>query len=74
MDDRRLGHAIRARRHRRGWRLVDLATAAGVGPSMCSLLEGGHVDRLTVRTARAIAAAVDLPLGWDVGWQRQEID
>lgn len=74
VDDRRLGHAIRARRHRRGWRLIDLAAAAGVGPSICSLLEGGHVDRLTVRAARAIAAAVDLPLGWDTGWQRQEID
>jgi hypothetical protein len=24
--------------------------------------------------ARAIAEAVDLPLGWDIGWQRQEVD
>jgi transcriptional regulator with XRE-family HTH domain len=74
MDDRRLGAAIRAERHRRGWRLVDLATAAGVGPGACSLLERGFATRLTVRTARRIAAAVDLPLGWDVGWRRQEID
>jgi len=74
MDDRRLGHAVRARRHRRGWRIVDLAATGGVGPTVCSLLEGGHVDRLTVRTARAIAAAVGLDLRWDIGWQRQEID
>ena len=74
MDDRRLGMAIRARRHRRGWRLTDLATAAGVGATSCSLLERGRADRLTVRTARAIAMAVDIPLGWDIGWHRQEID
>lgn len=74
MDDRRLGSAVRARRHQRGWRLVDLARAAGVGPGVCGLLERGHVDRLTVRTARAIVGAVDLPLAWDIGWQRQEID
>lgn len=66
--------AVRARRHQRGWRLEDLAAAAGVGATACSLLERGRVDRLTVRTARAIAHAVDLPLGWDIGWQRQEID
>jgi transcriptional regulator with XRE-family HTH domain len=74
MDDRRLGMAVRARRHRRGWRLVDLAAAAGVGAGVCGLLERGEVERLSVRTARAVVAAVGLPLNWDVGWQRQEID
>jgi transcriptional regulator with XRE-family HTH domain len=74
MNDRRLGRVVRTRRHRRGWRLVDLAARARVGPGVCSLLERGYAGRLTVRTARAIAAAVDLPLDWDIGWQRQEID
>ncbi|MGH2427572.1 MAG: hypothetical protein ACRDGV_01620 [Candidatus Limnocylindria bacterium] len=74
MDDRRLGLAVRARRHRRAWRLVDLAATAGVGPTVCSLMERGQVERLSVRTARAIAGAVDLDLGWDIGWQRQDID
>jgi transcriptional regulator with XRE-family HTH domain len=74
MDDRRLGMAVRARRHRRGWRLVDLALAAGVGAGVCGLLERGHVDRLSVRTARAILRALDLPLGWDLGWHRTDID
>src|SRR5688500_5483761 len=74
INDRRLGQAVRARRHRRGWRLVDLATAAHVGSTACSLLERGYAGRLSVRTARSIAAAVDLPLNWDIGWQRQEID
>jgi hypothetical protein len=53
---------------------VDLAEAAGVGPGVCGLLERGKAGELSVRTARAIAAAVDLPLGWDIGWQRQELD
>jgi transcriptional regulator with XRE-family HTH domain len=74
MNDRRVGQLVRARRHQRGWRLVDLAAAAGVGRSVCSLFENGRVDRLTVRTARAIAGAVGLPLEWDVGWQRAEAD
>jgi transcriptional regulator with XRE-family HTH domain len=74
VDDRRLGTVVRARRHQRGWRLVDLADSAGVGPGVCGLLERGKASKLSVRTARAIAAAVDLPLGWDIGWQRQELD
>lgn len=74
MDDRRLGRAVRALRHGRGWRLVDVAAAAGVSATACSELERGRAGRMTVHAARAIAAAVDLPLGWDVGWQRQEID
>lgn len=74
MNDRRLGIAVRAKRHRRGWRLADLAAAAGVGATACSLLERGFVARLSIATARAIAGAVDLPLEWDVGWRRQEID
>lgn len=53
---------------------MDLAARAGVGPGVCGLLERGHVSKLSVRTARAIAGAVDLPLNWDIGWQRQELD
>lgn len=74
MDDRRLGMAVRARRHQRRWRLADLALVAGVGATACSVLERGGAGGLSVRVARAIAGAVDLPLGWDVGWQRAEID
>jgi transcriptional regulator with XRE-family HTH domain len=66
--------AVRARRHQRGWRLVDLAAAAGVGATACSLLERGLSGQLSVRVTRAIAGAVDLPLMWDIGWQRQEVD
>ena len=54
--------------------MVDLAAAANVGSTACSLMERGYAGRLSVRTARSIAAAVDLPLNWDIGWQRPEID
>jgi hypothetical protein len=47
---------------------------AGVGATACSVLERGGAGRLSVRIARAIAGAVDLPLGWDIGWQRSEVD
>jgi hypothetical protein len=57
-----------------GWRLADLAVVAGVGTTACSMLERGGAGRLSVRVARAIAGAVDLPLGWDVGWQRSDVD
>lgn len=66
--------AVRAHRHVRGWRLHDLAAAAGVGVTACSDLERGHAGEMTVRAVRAIAAAVDLPIGWDLGWRRQEVD
>ena len=66
--------AVRARRHQRGWRLVDLAARAGVSRSLCGLLERGQVSRLPIRSARTITAAVDLPLAWDIGRDRLEID
>jgi transcriptional regulator with XRE-family HTH domain len=74
VDDRRLGMAVRARRHRRGWRLIDLAAAAGVGATACSDLERGRAGEMSVRAVRSICDAADLPVSWDVGWQRQLID
>ena len=66
--------AVRARRHRRGWRLIDLATAAGVGATACSDLERGRAGEMSVRAVRSICEAVELPVSWDVGWQRQLVD
>lgn len=74
MDDRRLGMAVRARRHQRGWRLADLAAAANVSATTCSEVERGMAASMAVRMVRAVAEAVDLPLGWDIGWQRQVVD
>jgi transcriptional regulator with XRE-family HTH domain len=66
--------AVRARRQQRGWRLIDLAEAAGVGATACSDLERGRAGEMSVRAVRSICDAVELPVSWDVGWQRQLID
>jgi transcriptional regulator with XRE-family HTH domain len=62
-DDLRIGVAIRRCRERSGRRQKDIAGAVGVTRQCVSLLERGHVDSFSVRTVRAIAAAVgvDLP-------------
>jgi transcriptional regulator with XRE-family HTH domain len=62
-DDLRLGTAIRLWRERGRRRQIDIATDAGVSRQCVSLMERGHLDALSVRTARAIAAAagIDLP-------------
>jgi transcriptional regulator with XRE-family HTH domain len=67
MDDQALGWAIRSLRHARGWRQADLAARAGVSRTSVWLVEHGHVDRLTIRTARLVAAAAGLTLRWDPG-------
>jgi len=62
-DDLRIGVAIRRSRERAGRRQADIAVEAGVSRQCVSLVERGHLDGLTVRTVRAIAAAagIDLP-------------
>lgn len=62
-DDLRIGVAIRRCRERSGRRQKDIAGKVGVTRQCVSLLERGHVDSFSVRTVRAIAAAVgvDLP-------------
>jgi transcriptional regulator with XRE-family HTH domain len=61
-DDIRIGVFIRLWRERGGRRQIEIARAAGVSRQCVSLLECGHVDSLTVHTARSIAAAVGIDL------------
>jgi transcriptional regulator with XRE-family HTH domain len=60
VDDLRFGAAIRAARLRRGWRQADLATAAGVSDATVSRIERGHLDGLTFRVIRQVAAALEV--------------
>jgi transcriptional regulator with XRE-family HTH domain len=62
MDDARLGRLIRVLRHSRGWRQVDLATRAGVGPTVVSNLERGQLGPMTIGTVRSILGAFGLSL------------
>jgi transcriptional regulator with XRE-family HTH domain len=61
-DDIRAGVAIRLWRERSGRRQADIAREAGVSRQCVSLLECGHFAVLSVRTVRAIAAAVGIDL------------
>lgn len=73
MDDAALGAALRALRHRRGWRQTDLAKRAAVSDSLVALLESGAAERLSLPAVRRIAAALDVRLRWDVGFRAQEL-
>jgi transcriptional regulator with XRE-family HTH domain len=67
MEDNRIGALVREVRRRRGLRQDDVARLAGVSHGSVSLLERGHCAGLTLRTVRAIAAALDIRvelLGW----------
>ncbi len=55
-----------------GWSIWHRRHTSAAPPAR--FLNLGHAGRLSVRIARSIASAVDLPLNWDIGWQRQEID
>jgi transcriptional regulator with XRE-family HTH domain len=73
MNDRSLGGVVRALRHRRRMRQADLAARAGVSGSLVSLLERGHVERLSLRGLRRIVGALDLRLEWDAGFRGSEL-
>jgi transcriptional regulator with XRE-family HTH domain len=60
MDDLRFGAAIRAARIRRGWRQTYLARAAGVSDVTVSRIERGHLDAITIRIVRRVAAALEV--------------
>jgi transcriptional regulator with XRE-family HTH domain len=73
MNDGELGATVRALRHRRGWRQVDLAQRAGLSASLIGLLEAGNAERLTVRAVRRLTAALGMRLGWDAGYRGPEL-
>ena len=74
MDDRRVGLIVRALRRRRGWRQVDLACAAGRSQGMVSLVERGHLDRVSLRVVRLILAALEATAVIEVRWRAGALD
>lgn len=74
MDDQRVGRSVRALRRRRGWRQVDLAAAAGCSQGMVSLMERGHLDRVSLRLVRAVLAALDARAVVQVSWRAGDLD
>jgi transcriptional regulator with XRE-family HTH domain len=74
MNDSELGGVVRALRHRRRWRQVDLARAAGVSQTVVSDVERGRVWSMRVETIRRLVTALDIRLSWDAGYRGAELE
>ena len=74
MDDRTVGLAPRALRHRRGLRQGDLAVAAGVSQATVSRVETGHVAESTVAVLRRLFWVVDARIQRTPGWRGADLD
>ena len=74
MDDQRVGATFRAARIKRKWRQEDVARAARVSRGSVSRVERGHVDTLSLRTTRAIAAVLDIRLELLPRWRGGDLD
>ncbi len=57
--DRRTGLVIRALRRRARVRQTDVASAASVSQSLISLIERGHLERISIRTLRRVVQHLD---------------
>ena len=73
-EDLRVGAIVRVRRRRAGLRQEDVARIAGVSRQSVSLVERGRLIELGVRSARAVAAAVGIDLGFAVRGHGASID
>lgn len=60
MGDTRVGAAFRALRIRRGLRQADVAQRARVSAGVVSLLERGHLEHVSTRALRRVAAALEI--------------
>ena len=73
MDDAGLAGAVRALRHRRGWRQADLAARARISPSQIGVLESGRLEQLSLPVIRRVAAALGIRLRWDASFRGPEL-
>lgn len=74
MDDVRIGRLLRALRRERSLRQVDVAGAAGVSQSLISLIERGHLAKLSIATLRTVFATVEGRFEGVVSWRGGAID
>lgn len=74
MDDLRIGAAFRAVRRRRRWRQVDVAQRAGVSRAFVSLVERGHLDRVSLGTLRELGRVLDIRIDTWARWRGGELD
>ncbi len=69
MNDLRAGNLARAVRHRLGLTQQEVARRAGVSQTVVSLFERGHCEQMTVRSARRVAAALEIQLPFAPLWR-----
>jgi transcriptional regulator with XRE-family HTH domain len=74
VDDARVGAALRAVRVRRGWRQVDVARKARAHTSAVSLIERGHLESVSARTLRRIAAGLEVRIEYTVRLPHGELE
>lgn len=72
MNDAQIGSIFRVVRIRRGMTQATVAAAAGVSPGMVSLLERGHLERVSVVVARSVARALGISLSMEARWRGAE--
>jgi transcriptional regulator with XRE-family HTH domain len=74
VDDLAVGRLLRLARSRRRLRQADVARIAGIHQGTVSLAERGQLSALTVRTTRAIAAALQIGLQFEPRWRGPALD
>lgn len=74
VDDQRVGASLRAARVRRRLRQEDVALSAKVSRGSVSRAERGHLDTLSLRTLRAMAAELDIRLEVQPRWRGGDLD
>ncbi|MCI0346900.1 MAG: helix-turn-helix transcriptional regulator [Chloroflexi bacterium] len=72
--DVRIGSRFRALRQRLGWRQVDVARRAGVSQGLVSLIERGHLERVSLAHLRAVARALDAEFAVQLNWRAGHLD
>ena len=74
MTDARVGAAVRAMRIKKRWRQADLAKKSRVSKTAISLIERGHVEEVSMRAFRRVAAALDARAEISVWLPHGELD
>jgi transcriptional regulator with XRE-family HTH domain len=74
VKDRTVGRVVRALRHRKRLTQWQLGEACGVSQGTISNLEGGHIDRMSVRAVRAALSRLDADLSLQVFWRYGVVD
>lgn len=74
MDGERVGRVVRAGRHRRRWRQVDLALRAGVSATVVSRIEHGRLGEVSLEALERAAAALDVQLSIIARWRGGDLD